>query len=142
MIRHFSYRLVNDSYYYINLVIEPLDNDYKLWYEAQSEEYQLLNIIRKDNLKEYERELHSIDITTSPIDFKSLDKYYISGYQYQNNILQRLKSPFTNIYRYCEVFEKNAIVEACINKLKDIQETGDNQHEMVSILSTLNFWWY
>jgi len=147
-IRHFStveYWEGGDPIY-INMVFEPLEDSFKKWCELESDDYQLLTIIKDDYLLDYKKEMGNIIIGESnTLDFSKLDKYNVRGYNYQNNILEKLKTPFDYIYRYCEVFEINNIVLACLEKLKYLYKNPtecNNQSEFISILKTLDNWWY
>lgn len=134
-----------DTTFYLNLIFEPLEETFKKWCELESNDYQFLTIIKKDSLSLYEKEMSNITIKNNTIDFSSLDSFMTSGFYMQNNILCRLKEPFSAIYRYCEVFESNAVVEACLEKLDFLSknpEECNNQCELISILKTLDQWWY
>lgn len=146
-IRHFSTKEYYDTCdsFYLNLIFEPLGETFKKWCESESDDYQLLTVIKQDSLNLYEKEISNLTIKNNTIDFSSLDSFTTSGFYMQNNILCRLKEPFSAIYRYCEVFENNTIVKACLEKLdflsKNPQECN-NQCEFISILKTLDQWWY
>lgn len=134
-----------DTTFYLNLIFEPLEETFKKWCELESNDYQFLTIIKKDSLSQYEKEMGNLTIENNTIDFSKLDLFTTQGYYTQNNILLRLKDPFNNIYRYCEVFEKNPIVNACLEKLDFLSKNPNecnNQCELISILKTLDQWWY
>lgn len=134
-----------DTIYYLNLIFEPIEKSFKNWCKEESDDYKKLTIIKNGNLYDYEKEISKISLKNNTLDFSCLNKYMAHGYYPQNNILYRLKKPFTNIYRYCEVFEKNKIVEACLEKLQFLSKNPkecNNQCEFISILNTLNNWWY
>lgn len=142
LIKHFSYReYPYDTCYYINLIFEPLDPSFITWSKNESSDYNLISVIREDCLEKYKNSLSNIEITHE-LDFSALDPFFIKGFDIQNNILLRLSKPFDNIYRYCEVFEKNSIVEACIEKLETLSKEPSSHTELISVLKTLEFWWY
>lgn len=134
--------------FYLNLIFEPIEESFKIWCREESDDYKKLTIVKDGNLSDYEKEIRNIPMISKDfhiLDFSNLDKYMVQGYYSQNNILCRLKKPFTNIYRYCEVFEKNKIVEACLERLEFLSKNPkecNNQCELISILNTLNNWWY
>lgn len=135
-IRHLSVRQISVNNIYINLIFEPLEDTFKEWCESEASKYKLEYIIKEKSLKDYLEKLDKI----SHKELRELDQYIVRGYNWQNNILIRLKAPFNNIYRYCEFFENNSVVKACIERLSNISLY--DQCELISILKTLEYWWY
>lgn len=145
-ITHFSTKKYFDDSIYLNLVFKPLEETFYNYCIQESEDYNLVSFVKKDSFQEYKKSLSNIKICDDcTIDFSSLNKYMDKGYFFQNNILCRLKPPFNNVFRFCEVFENNSIVKACLNRLEFLsKDTFEDkyQSEFSSILKTLEQWWY
>jgi len=145
IIKHFSYRLSKDeSYYYINLIFEPIDDYLKTWCKQEAADYIKSSIIV--DLEAYKKEAYKPNIlylVNINKHFEDLhNKYYFDGWKFQNNILQQLNPPFATTYRFCEYFTKNKIVDACIETINLLKVKEDSLgQDLINCINSLKYHW-
>ena len=131
----------------INLIFEPQESHLISWCKQETNDFKYLSIIHdlegyKEATKNVGREICG-DSNKLNEHFRSLEKYYIYGYLYNNNILQRLNPPFNNFYRYLDYFSNNKIVRASIQTILDLMNKSEPfSQDLIDVLKTLDQHWY
>lgn len=147
-IKHLSYRLDLDEHYYlVNLIFEPFNKHLIDWCEMETADYRPQHIIH--DLEGYKKATQNVDMEMwldndkLNAHFRSLDKYFTSGFTHNNGILQRLKPPFENVYRFYEYFINNRIVKASLETLDELKLMDESHsQDLIDVLKTLENHWY